>query len=285
MEYSTILSQFLSLVTDDSHPQYGRSYLNKILQPSLALEASIRDSFENPGTSVNGLCTDLYMGLFDAFSLPISVRVVHPRPENAPLASRPTAFSRPERASDHQNQHHFTFYSEAAHVICSFPRHDMFPLRRALYRANGTPCMVNNLASFEENLRIFAHGALVDISNWDNMVITGGSVVACLCGPPLRAEGAEWTALEINSFYQSEKLYRTSDIDIFLYALTTEQVGYQIHFPGCVSPSFTTQAIAKTDDICSAISKSTLWPITIIRKADRISIHSASLHFGLGEWL
>lgn len=263
----SILVQFLSLVTDDSRPEYGRQYLTKILQPSLALEASIRD----PSFGAQYDPADPYVGLFNPFILPKCVRVVHARPENAPMDGSITA-----RGVHNQNSH-FTYYSEAAHVICSFPRHVMFPLRRALFRATGTPCMVNNLDAFEENLRIFTHGALADISSWDNMVITGGSVVASLCGPPPRESG-EWTALETNMFFQSDDLYRTSDVDIFLYALTPEQVSQEVDVLYRHSYTDSMQAIAKIEEIYFAISKSTLWPVTIVRKADRISIHSACPH-------
>jgi hypothetical protein len=51
--------------------------------------------------------------------------------------------------------------------------------------------------------------------NWDNMLVAGGSVIACLKSVPVLPEGQEASFSDV-----IEKLYRESDIDIFLYGLS-----------------------------------------------------------------
>lgn len=208
---------FLAHLQDQQHP--SRQFLSEIIRPVLEHEASIRNtpSFVSP-TDVG--CVNMYCGLFDVFLIPSSIRRVRAREENTPLTTEAQLAVAKAEGGDAIR---FSYYSETARALCSLPREYLFPLRRSLFRQTGDPSMVENLAVFQKNLHIFTHGALAPITNWSNMVITGGAVVASLAGRST-VDGAVYTPADINAFFQADAYYGQSGVDIMLYGLTPEQV-------------------------------------------------------------
>ena len=96
----------------------------------------------------------------------------------------------------------------------------ILPLADDLRRKEGTPSVAESLEQFQRNWNVFTEGALSQLTDWNNVVAAGGSVLACLL--PLSVENGE-TKRAIRKFYHS-KAYPTSDVDLFLWGLTPQQV-------------------------------------------------------------
>ncbi|KAK7436346.1 hypothetical protein VKT23_019194 [Stygiomarasmius scandens] len=86
------------------------------------------------------------------------------------------------------------------------------------------PCMVSELAKFNYNWSIFSEGSLSRLTNWDNIIVAGGSVLACLMPPP---NGALRTKKATRTYYHLTA-YPTSDIDIFLWGLSSQEAEEKI---------------------------------------------------------
>ncbi len=82
----------------------------------------------------------------------------------------------------------------------------------------GSPSCVDGYTSFQRNWNIFTHGVLKNFNEWDNVVVAGGSVLACLV-PPQSAT----TDRDLHELYQSDA-YSSADIDLFLWGLSPPQV-------------------------------------------------------------
>lgn len=96
----------------------------------------------------------------------------------------------------------------------------VMPLADAKRRKEGAPAMVNDLEEFKKNWAIFSEGSLSQLIDWSNIVAAGGSVLACLT--PLDPEVSK-SKRNIRKHYHSSA-YPTSDVDLFLWGLTPEQV-------------------------------------------------------------
>lgn len=94
------------------------------------------------------------------------------------------------------------------------------PIQEDDRRKEGSPAMVADLEEFKKNWAIFTEGSLSQLIDWNNVVASGGSVLACLT--PLENEH-KTSKRAIRKFYHSNA-YPTSDVDIFLWGLTAEQV-------------------------------------------------------------
>eukprot|EP01063_Lacrimia_lanifica_P029654 TRINITY_DN4571_c0_g2_i2.p1 TRINITY_DN4571_c0_g2~~TRINITY_DN4571_c0_g2_i2.p1 ORF type:complete len:1958 (+),score=649.53 TRINITY_DN4571_c0_g2_i2:78-5951(+) len=95
----------------------------------------------------------------------------------------------------------------------------VFPAARATPRpAPGTPLTVATQREFETNFHNAFGYNILQFLNWDNVVAAGGAVAGCLRPVPAEA-GA--SLLEKRQYYQDELLC-SSDLDLFLYALSEE---------------------------------------------------------------
>lgn len=92
----------------------------------------------------------------------------------------------------------------------------VFPLEKNR-KSSGTPS-ITDLTGFETNWRIFSE-RLLDLINWDNVFVAGGSVLACLLPPPPKAT----KNFKCLRKYFHEDAYAGSDIDLFIYGLNEEQ--------------------------------------------------------------
>ena len=96
----------------------------------------------------------------------------------------------------------------------------IFPIPAERRRKDFEPCIVNSLKEFQRNWAIFTEGSLSQLTDWNNVIAAGGSVLGCLL--PLSPKKSE-SKRAIRKFYHSAA-YPTSDVDLFLWGLKPEQV-------------------------------------------------------------
>lgn len=106
----------------------------------------------------------------------------------------------------------------------NFKEKYIIPIPDIKRRAEGTSSMVGNIAEFRAHLDAFSEGSLGRIP-WTNVIVAGGSVLACLT--PLSDE--EQSAPRAHY----SRSYPNSDIDLFLYGLTSEEVIFMPFFVSC----------------------------------------------------
>jgi hypothetical protein len=87
-------------------------------------------------------------------------------------------------------------------------------------RKSGTPCMAASIEEFQKNWTIFTEGSLSQLIDWNNVVAAGGSVLACLSPLPEKAKESKRT---MRTYFHST-VYPSSDVDLFMWGLTQEQV-------------------------------------------------------------
>jgi hypothetical protein len=95
----------------------------------------------------------------------------------------------------------------------------MIPLLPKDRRSDGSLSIVNTIEDFLLNWRVMTEGAL-DLVNWSNIIVAGGAICACLLpiGP-----NKERTIKALRKCFHYD-MFPDSDIDIFLYAMTEQQV-------------------------------------------------------------
>lgn len=96
----------------------------------------------------------------------------------------------------------------------------VFPLSDEARRADGQHAMAYNLFEFERRWNVFTEGALSRLQNWNNVIAAGGAVLACLL-PMDDGDGENRRSMRK---YFHTKAYPSSDIDLFLYGLDSEEV-------------------------------------------------------------
>ena len=159
--------------------------LDAALQPSLDEEAELRTLFATDRQ--NSRLSNPYVGLVDVFAAPDAIR-----------ATRARVVQGKEDISSHY----------------------VMPLSTDKRRQEGAPCMVADLEEFKKNWAVFTEGSLLQLLDWNNVIAAGGSVLACLS--PLDEEHKKSKRI-IRKYYHN-KVYPTSDVDLFLWGLDAEQV-------------------------------------------------------------
>lgn len=172
----------------------GRSLIDAILEPVILAEKELRVLLVQQPTHPSLL--DPFVGLMDVFSIPKEALRTRPRSYTAAKAG----------------------YILQRDFVCLFPPQHILELDPTMRRAPGSQCFVNDIGVFRRNWDIFTHHAFTAISDWSNIVVAGGSVLACLTTFP-----RNMTNIELNEFYHSSA-YNESDIDVFLYGLSEDQV-------------------------------------------------------------
>jgi hypothetical protein len=99
----------------------------------------------------------------------------------------------------------------------------VLPLKSQFRRCEGSPAVVDTLDTFLANFHSFTGGSLQSI-NWNNVVVAGGSVMACLA-PPIVGDGPE----NLCDWGRPLSKYRGSDVDLFLFGLTANQVRHLLY--------------------------------------------------------
>ena len=222
------------------------------LQPSLDEETELRKLFANDRQ--NARIANPYVGLVDIFAAPKAIRTTRAR----------VVGGKEELSSKY-----------------------VMPIAEMNRRKEGSHSVVDDLEQFKKNWAIFSEGTLVQLLDWNNVVAAGGSVLACLT--PLD-EDQKATRRSIRKYYHSQ-VYSTSDIDLFLWGLTAEQVSSFV--PVTVGgDSQWNQAEVKIKRIYEAVRDSVPWDVTCIRTKHTISIHCelisgllwAHTHVGLAQY-
>jgi hypothetical protein len=164
----------------------GPVSLDPVLQPSLDEEAELRKLFATD--KGNARLNDIHVGLVDIFAAPHDIRTTRARVVNGD-ADR-----------------------DAQYVM---------PLSDALRRNEGSPAMIENLEAFKKNWSVFTENSLSQLSDWSNVIAAGGSVQACLLPLPKAATASKRAMRK----HYHERAFPSSDVDLFLYGLTTQEVG------------------------------------------------------------
>jgi hypothetical protein len=81
--------------------------------------------------------------------------------------------------------------------------------------------MIENLEAFKKNWSVFTENSLSQLSDWSNVIAAGGSVQACLLPLPKAATASKRAMRK----HYHERAFPSSDVDLFLYGLTTQEVG------------------------------------------------------------
>lgn len=161
--------------------------LESVLQPSLDDEAALRRLFATEKD--NNRLKNPYVGLVNVFDAPPDIRTIRAR-----------------IVKDEEDLN-------GKYVM---------PLSPKDRKAEGTACMVPSLEEFQKNWAVFSEGSLSQLLDWNNVVAAGGSVLACLVPLP---EEAKVSKRAIRKYYHGSA-YPSSDIDLFLWGLTPQQVRF-----------------------------------------------------------
>ncbi|KIO24998.1 hypothetical protein M407DRAFT_211285 [Tulasnella calospora MUT 4182] len=132
-------------------------------------------------------------------------------------------------------------------------KHHVMPLDDEARKKDGELSMAPSLEEFKTRWAIFSEGALSQLTNWDNVVAAGGSVLACLAPLPEHVV-KQGSKRAIRKYFHSEA-YPASDVDLFLYGLTPEK------------------AEEKCLEIYNAVRDSVPWEVCAIRTKNAVSIH------------
>lgn len=96
----------------------------------------------------------------------------------------------------------------------------VFPLPEEKRRKTGESSMVDSLSEFQKRWAIFTEGSLSQLTDWNNVVAAGGSVLGCLL--PMSDKDTE-SKRAVRKYFHGTA-YPTSDVDLFLWGLNAEQV-------------------------------------------------------------
>ncbi|KAG9040728.1 hypothetical protein FS837_000243, partial [Tulasnella sp. UAMH 9824] len=132
-------------------------------------------------------------------------------------------------------------------------KHHVMPLDASTRRKDGELAMAPSLEDFKLRWSIFSEGALSQLTNWNNVVVAGGSVLASLAPLPEYVMKQN-SKRAIRQYYHSQA-YPASDVDLFLYGLTSEQ------------------AEEKCIEIYNAVRDSVPWEVCAVRTKNAVSIH------------
>ena len=169
----------------------GPVSLDEALQPSLDDEADLRKLFATD--KGNPRLRDIHVGLIDVFSAPNDIRTTRARV-----------------IKDDADR-------DAQYVMA---------LPSSSRREEASPSMVENLEAFKENWGVFTENSLSRLADWSNVIAAGGSVQACLMPLPKTATSNRRAMRK----YFHDKAFPTSDVDLFLYNLTVEEVRCVLSF-------------------------------------------------------
>lgn len=105
----------------------------------------------------------------------------------------------------------------------------IMPLKGNQRRKDGEASMVADLDEFRKNWSIFTEGSLSQLFDWSNVIAAGGAVLSALLPLP---EESKKSKRAIRKYYHSTA-FPSSDVDLFLWGLTPEQVDAQSFATEC----------------------------------------------------
>jgi len=174
-------------------PQGPGVSLHEVLRPSIEDEAELRRMWAQD--KLNARLKNPYVGLVDVFDAPADIRTIRARvvPEKDDMCDI--------QGADEDSKY-------------------VMPLSAADRKKEGEACMVNDLEEFKKNWGVFSENSLSQLMDWNNVVAAGGSVLACLQPLP---EEAKVSKRAMRKYYHGSA-YPTSDVDLFLWGMTPEEV-------------------------------------------------------------
>lgn len=95
----------------------------------------------------------------------------------------------------------------------------IFPLPAEKRLAPGSPITIESFPAFLDCWSVFSNDSLKDI-NWNNVVVAGGSIMACASPVPLEIRKSK---VSLRAHFQ-RKEYASSDIDLFLWGVSQSEV-------------------------------------------------------------
>eukprot|EP00698_Gefionella_okellyi_P005555 TRINITY_DN15060_c0_g1_i1.p1 TRINITY_DN15060_c0_g1~~TRINITY_DN15060_c0_g1_i1.p1 ORF type:complete len:1172 (+),score=237.92 TRINITY_DN15060_c0_g1_i1:70-3516(+) len=118
---------------------------------------------------------------------------------------------------------HLTLYNaftQREQFVHCQPHDDTMPMILTKWYAAKSGYSVNTREVFEANLRAFTKGLLVGL-DWNNIVLAGGAVLACLLPGAVDIEAFRQNKLKGNPF-------KGADLDLFVYGLSEQQADAKI---------------------------------------------------------
>ncbi len=149
----------------------------------------------------------------------------------------------------------------------------IFPLPDQKRYSKDEPITVGSFEAFLHSWQIFSEGSLQEI-NWDNVVVAGGSVLACISPVPKEFMSSKRSLRE----YFQQKEYLSSDIDLFLWGLSQSEVCLIIFHTGKLTTIvfLLLQAEQKMIEIYEAVQNCIPHKITCVRTRHAVSLHCKS---------
>lgn len=136
----------------------------------------------------NPLLDDPMVGIIDLFAAPAQLRTIHSRRID------------PSNSED-------------------ISKHHVLALSKSVRRKDGEAATISNFVSFQRNWDIFTEFIIDPSFDWDNVIVAGGSVAACILPLPTTIVG---DIPMTRRFHQ--KTSPTSDIDFFVWGLSIPEV-------------------------------------------------------------
>ncbi|KZW00292.1 ankyrin [Exidia glandulosa HHB12029] len=138
-----------------------------------------------------------------------------------------------------------------------FAKHVM-PLKDDFRRKTGEPAMADSLDQFRTVWSVFSEGTLGQLGQgpWENVIVAGGSVLACLLPLPERVTKQN-SKRALRKWFHEDAIWAASDVDVFLWGLSGPE-----------------EAEKKCIQIYEAVRDSIPWDVTCVRTKHAITIHS-----------
>ncbi len=168
------------------------SKLDEVLEPAISFERELRRLFADEPE--HSRLRHPFMGLLSVFDIPEYPHTLRARPRTIPTI--------PDEESGRTGNEQF-----------------IFPLPDQKRYSKDEPITVGSFEAFLHSWQIFSEGSLQEI-NWDNVVVAGGSVLACISPVPKEFMSSKRSLRE----YFQQKEYLSSDIDLFLWGLSQSEV-------------------------------------------------------------
>ncbi|KAG8972355.1 hypothetical protein FRB90_010237, partial [Tulasnella sp. 427] len=132
-------------------------------------------------------------------------------------------------------------------------KYHVMPLDNDTRKKDGELSMAVSMEEFKTRWAIFSEGALSQLTDWNNVLAAGGSVLACLAPLPDHVV-KQGSKRAMRKYFHSEA-FPASDVDLFLYGLTPEK------------------AEEKCLEIYNAVRDSVPWEVCAVRTKNAVSIH------------
>ncbi|KAL4780690.1 ankyrin repeat-containing domain protein [Aspergillus varians] len=113
----------------------------------------------------------------------------------------------------------------------------IMPLKDKHRKPNGSPAVVSNLKDFQTHFNVFSESSLTDL-DWNNVVAAGSAVTTSILPIPDKYNDSK---RDMRRFFH-EDFAPASDVDLFLYGLTEEQMIEKIKLiERCIRDSILTE--------------------------------------------